>query len=45
MKRPTALFLLAASALVSLAARAVADPIQFKLQANHSRATFKTVRQ
>ena len=42
MKHSTALFLLAASVLVSLRAPAVAEPIQFKLLPNQSRATFKT---
>ena len=42
MKRSIALFLLAASAVVSLPAPAAAEPIQFKLHGNYSRATFKT---
>jgi polyisoprenoid-binding protein YceI len=42
VKRSIALFLLAASAVVSLPAPAAAEPIQFKLLPNQSRATFKT---
>jgi polyisoprenoid-binding protein YceI len=42
VKRSIALFLLAASAVVSLPAPAAAEPIQFKLHGNYSRATFKT---